>query len=299
MKKIRIFFTTLKEGISGIWKHRGMGFASIISILLALLILGVIIISTLSLNQAVGDIESKVDEIDVFIENDVSDEDLATIRDSIKKIDGVGNTAYKSKEDALNIFKKTIDDDEGYLLDGMEEAFPRSYVITMEDISKSEDFVKTAKDIPGVGEIRYYQDMIEKVVTISDYVQYGGIVAVIALIVISILIISNTIKLTVVARKREIQIKKYIGATNSVITGPFIIEGIVFGLIGSLIAFGLIYWGYKGFYTRYSKDILNILTTYLVEPEIIYDNILVIFVTLGVSIGILGSSFSLRKYLKV
>lgn len=299
MKKIRIFFTTLKEGISGIWKHRGMGFASIISILLALLILGVIIISTLSLNQAVGDIESKVDEIDVFIENDVSDEDLATIIDSIKKIDGVGNTAYKSKEDALNIFKKTIDDDEGYLLDGMEEAFPRSYVITMEDINKSEDFVKTAKDIPGVGEIRYYQDMIEKVVTISDYVQYGGMIAVIALIVISILIISNTIKLTVVARKREIQIKKYIGATNSVITGPFIIEGIVFGLIGSLIAFGLIYWGYKGFYTRYSKDIFNILATYLVEPEVIYDNILVIFVTLGVSIGILGSSFSLRKYLKV
>jgi len=299
MKKIRIFFTTIKEGISGIWKHRGMGFASILSIVLALLILGVVIISTLSLNQAVGDIESKVDEIDVFIEETATDEDLANIKESIEKIDGVGSTTYKSKEDALNVFKKTIDDDEGYLLDGMEEAFPRSYIITMKDISKSEDFVKTAKEIPGVGEIRYYQDMIEKVVTISEYVQYGGVVAVIALIIISILIISNTIKLTVVARKKEIQIKKYIGATNSVITRPFIVEGIVFGLIGSLIAFLLIYWGYKVFYTTYSKDVFNIFATYLVEPGIIYDNILIIFITLGVSIGILGSSFSLRKYLRV
>ncbi len=276
MKKIRIFFTTIKEGISGIWKHRGMGFASILSIVLALLILGVVIISTLSLKQAVGDIESKVDEIDVFIEETATDEDLANIKESIEKIDGVGSTTYKSKEDALNVFKKTID-----------------------DISKSEDFVKTAKEIPGVGEIRYYQDMIEKVVTISEYVQYGGVVAVIALIIISILIISNTIKLTVVARKKEIQIKKYIGATNSVITRPFIVEGIVFGLIGSLIAFLLIYWGYKVFYTTYSKDVFNIFATYLVEPGIIYDNILIIFITLGVSIGILGSSFSLRKYLRV
>lgn len=299
MKKIRIFFTTLREGISGIWKHRGMGFASIISILLALLLLGVITISALSLNQAVGDIENKVDEIDVFIETDVPEEKLETIKSQLESIGGIKKISYKSQEDALEVFKKTIDDNEGYLLEGMENAFPRSYIINMEDINNSNDFVNKAKDIDGVGEIRYYQDMVDKVVKISDYVQYGGIIAVVSLMIISILIISNTIKLTVVARKREIQIKKYIGATNSVITGPFIVEGIVFGLIGSLLAYGILYWGYGAFYTNYSKDIFNVIATYLVSPDMILDHILVIFVTLGVSIGILGSSVSLRKYLKV
>ncbi|MDL2311144.1 permease-like cell division protein FtsX [Peptostreptococcaceae bacterium OttesenSCG-928-C18] len=299
MKKIRVFFATLGEGFKSLWKHRGMGLASVISIMLALIILGVILISSLTLNQYIMDLETKVDEVVIYVAKNKTDEEVQVLEETLKQNPYVKTLKFKSKEEALEEYKRTLGDDNSYLFEGMEEALPSSFVVTLGDITKVEDFIYEAKNYDSVENIDYYKDTVERVIKISKYVQLGGFAAVVALVIISILIISNTIKLTVATRKKEIQIKKYIGATNSVITGPFIFEGMIFGLIGSGLSFLAIYFGYGFLFNRFAVAFQENLAGYLIPMELMYINVLIIFLTLGIGIGIIGSLLSIRKYLKV
>ncbi|HHX67255.1 MAG: permease-like cell division protein FtsX [Miniphocaeibacter sp.] len=299
MRKIRVFFATLKEGIKSLWKHRGMGFASVLSIMLALIILGVILISALTLNQYVLDLEKKVDEVVVYMDKDSEQAVIDSLKTDLENDKFVKDIRFKSSEEALKEYTKSIGESQSYLLEGMEGALPPSYVVTLNDVRDAEEFSHEATNYEGVSEVIFFKDTIEKVVKISHYVQIGGAVGVVALVIISIFIISNTIKLTVFARKREIQIKKYIGATNTVITGPFIVEGAVFGLIGSGLAFAAIYFGYDLLFKRFAEKFQQNLAGYLIPIELIYKDILIIFLTLGIGIGIIGSLMSIRKYLKV
>ncbi len=299
MKKIRVFFATLGEGFKSLWKHRGMGFASIISIMLALIILGVILVSSLTLNQYIVDFETKVDEVVIYMKKGSTQEDADALEKQLKENSYIKTMKYKSSDEALKEYKKTLGSEDEYLFEGMESALPSSFVVTLGDITKVEGFILEAKNYEGVDNIDYYKDTVERVINISKYVQLGGAAAVAALVIISVLIISNTIKLTVYARKREIQIKKYIGATNSVIIGPFVFEGMIFGVIGSGLSFLAIYFGYDFLFKRFAGAFEKNLAGYLIPMELMYVNILIIFLTLGVGIGIIGSLLSIRKYLKV
>ena len=134
---------------------------------------------------------------------------------------------------------------------------------------------------------------------ISRYIKIGGLAVVVFLTIISVFLISNTIKLAVNSRQEEISIMKWVGATNGYIKGPFFIEGILLGLIASVIAAGIMCLLYKYFYTAGTVDISPMLLSALVKPELIYQDLFVIFITLGVGIGALGSLISLKKFLKV
>ena len=298
MRKLRIFINTLKSGFKGVWTNRSMGFASIISIFAVLTILGFIMIATFSINRMVGDVEKKVDEIDVFLLDSITKEQKESIENVLKSQQGLETYSFKTKEQSYEDFKKILKDD-AYILEGFENALPTSYVIKMKDLGKSKELVEKLKPLEGIDKIRYNQDLISKMMTISKYVYYGGLSMIILLIFISLFVISNTIKLTVFARRKEIGIMKYVGATNTMISGPFIIEGLVFGFLGSLVSFLVVYLGYSYIYSRYNNNMFNVFSTYLGRPEIIFKDILVIFFTLGVGIGALGSLFSLRKHLDV
>lgn len=299
MKKIRVFFATLKEGIKNLWKHRAMGMASIISISLVTVILGGILVSTLTLNQYILDLEGKVDDIIVYMERGIEQEKIDSIKQSLEDNQYVKSIEYKSSEDGLQEYLDSIDEEDEYLLEGMESAIPVSFVVKLNDINDISAFITEVKQLDGVSNIDYFKDQIDKIVKISDYVRIGGAAAVGLLIIISILVISNTIKLTVAARRKEIEIKKYIGATNGVITGPFIIEGAIFGLIGSGIAYAIIYYGYDLLFKRFAVGFQKQLAGYLIPLEYIDKDIMIIFLTLGIGIGIIGSLLSVRKYLKV
>lgn len=298
MKSIRRFFAVVKEGFTGLWQHRSMGFASILSMFLTLVILAFVLITVLNLNQAVVDVKDKVNEVEVFVEDSITGPKIDEMKGILESQEGVKSVSYKSKEEALENFQETLGED-GYLVEGMQDALPQSFVIEMGDIEKTDAFVQQVQSMAGVSEIRYYQDLVDKIATISTYVQYAGAAIVIILILISIITIFNTIKLIVFARSKEIQIKKYIGASNPMITSPFIIEGIVFGLGGSLIAFGMVYFFYKYLFENYSRAVFNLISSYLIDPSMIMFNILIILIALGVGIGALGSIFSVRKHLKV
>lgn len=297
MSRIRKFFTILKMGLKGAWTHRSMGFASIISIFTTLLILALVIVISVSANSVVVDMHTKVDEVEIFISSNATDKEIEDLKKDIENTGNVKDIKYRSSEEALELMKKSWGDNAD-ILEGVD-VLPASYVVRLNDINSVDEFVKEFKGYAGVDDINYYQDIVGKVSRIKSIVQTGGLAITLLLLLVSIFIISNTIKLTVYARAKEISVMKHVGATNHMIRGPFIIEGFIFGLIGSLLAYVVAIKGYEYIYENYSQELYNVVSSYMINPSILYDNLRNIFLALGIGMGVVGSTFSMRKYLKV
>lgn len=297
--KFRLFKNIVKQGFQSMWRNRGMGLASVTSISAVLMILGVVLILILSINNVVLDTKLKFDEIEVFLEDDLESGVLDTIEAEVMDYPGVLSIMFRSKEQALEIMKEEWAD-EAYLLDGLEEnPLPDSYIIKVNDIELAENLVNAVKTLDGVEEVKYYKDVIDKLLIFAGYIRIGGIVIIGILVFVSVFIISNTIKITVSSRRREINIMKYVGATNDYIRGPFIIEGVLFGLIGALLSIAVVYFGYEYLYESMNEKLYNLFTFYLVDPKMIFADIAIIFGTIGSGIGALGSLLSLKRYLNV
>ena len=297
--KFRIFKNILKQGFQGMWRNRGMGLASVSSISAVLVILGIVLIMILSINNVVLETKTKFDEIQIFLEDELTEEQSNDIEKAAKDNEGVLSVMYQSKEQALEIMKEEWED-EAYLLEGLEtNPLPNSYIVQLKDIKYADNVVDKVKNIEGVEEVKYYKDVIEKLIVFANYVRFGGVVVIGILVFVSVFIISNTIKLTVTARKREVNIMKYVGATNGYIRGPFIIEGILFGLIGAALSILIVNYGYDYFFKAVSDKLYVLFTVYLVSPAALIKDITIIFTAIGVGIGALGSLVSLKRFLNV
>lgn len=297
--KFRVIKNIIKQGFQGMWRNRSMGLASITSISSVLMILGLVLIMVLSINNLVMDTKDKFDEIQIYIEDDVSDEKLSSIEDKIKNNEGVLSVMYESKEQALENWKKDWEEN-AYLLDGIEtNPLPNSYIIQLKNLEYADSVVDSIKGMEGIEKIQYNKEITENLILVSNYIRLGGIIITGVLIFVSIFIISNTIKITVASRKREINIMKYVGATNDYIRGPFIIEGVLFGLIAALISIVVVYYGYGYFFDSIKETLFSMFTVVLAPPEDLFSDIAIIFIAIGVGIGALGSLLSLKRYLNV
>ncbi len=298
--KLRVFKNIIKQGFQGMWRNRSMGLASVSSISAVLVILGIILILILSINNVVVEFTTKFDEIQVFLEDDLTNEDLDNIEEEIKSDDNVLSLIYVSKAQGLEKMKVEWGE-EGHLLEGLEENNPleNSYEIQLKDIKYANAVVENLYEIEGISKINYYKDIIDKLMLFAKYIRIGGIAIVGALVFVSIFIISNTIKITVASRKKEINIMKFVGATNGYIRGPFIIEGILFGLIGAVTSILIINYGYGYFFKSVSDQLYILFTVYLVPPSLLIKDIIIIFSSIGVGIGALGSIISLKRFLNV
>lgn len=298
--KFRIIKNVTKQGFQSMWRNRGMGLASVSSITAVLMILGIVLILILSINNVVMDTKTKFDEIQVFLNEDFSDEDLNAIEDVVRNSEGIVSIMYQSKDQALEILKEDWKDD-AYLLEGLESdnPLPNSYIIKLKDIQYANGIVNKVKDMDGVEKVTYYQGIIDKLLVFANYIRFGGLTVIGVLVFVSVFIISNTIKLTVTSRKREINIMKYVGATNNYIRGPFIIEGILFGLLGAVVSILIVYYGYGYLFESVNEKLYSLFTFYLIEPKYIFSDIAIMFATIGVGIGALGSLVSLKRFLNV
>ena len=295
----RIYKNIIKQGFQGAWRNRGMGVASIGSITAVLIILGIVLIMVLSINNLVVETKSKFDEIQIFLDDDISEENAKAIEKEALGNPGVLAVEYKSKEEALRDMKKGWEEN-AYLLEGLEtNPLPNSYIVKLKDIEYANQVVEKISGLDGVEDVNYYQELIEKMLIIANYVRGGGLIVILILIFISIFIISNTIKITVAARKREINIMKYVGATNGYIRGPFVIEGVIFGLIGAILSIIIVNRGYTYFFHSLSTELYVLFTVYLVPPKALIKDISIIFVAIGMGIGALGSMLSLKRFLNV
>lgn len=298
--KFRELINIIKDGFKGIIRHFSMAFASIVSILSVLLILSTVLIIVLSVNKTVGDTKEKINEIKVFLLDGVDEQGIKDLELKLKNIDGVKDVKFISKDEGLESMFQDWEN-KGYLLEEYKKdnPLPNSFKVTVNNIENINIVADDIKMIPGIEMVKYLSQEIVHLLTISKYMQLGGFGLIIALIFISIFLISNTIKLSINSRRKEIEIMKYVGATNNYITGPYVFEGILIGLVASLLAILAVKFGYTYIYNYIAGSKSSIFSEVLVNPDVIIYDFSIIFITLGVGIGILGSINSLKKLLKV
>lgn len=287
----------VKQVVQQIGRNKGMSFASVLAITAMMLILGLFFVISVNINLFSEMIQKDYDYVEVYLKDDIDAKQADKIKSKLENISGVKDVEYRSKQEALKIMKQRWGES-GYLLDSLgDNPLPNSFVINAEDNETANNINKFAKQIDGVEDVKYYKETVDKLTKASNFLQYSAIVIMIFLIVVSVIVVSNTIKLTVLNRAKEISIMKYVGATNWFVRGPFLIEGIFLGIVSSMIAAALTWLIYIQIEKLLGDDIMIILSSPLVPADYLAVNLLVIFLAIGVSVGASGSIVSMRKFL--
>ena len=288
---------TIKQAFQQIWRNRGMTLASVFAITAMMLILGVFFVMIVNLNLFTEMIKGEYDVIEVYLEDSVSEKDAKVMMDTIETFGGVKEINYRTKDEALKILKKRWGEN-AYLLDSLgDNPLPNSILITVDSLESANNVYEETAALKGVEDISFFQETVDKLLRFSKLLQYGTLILMAFLVIVSVVVVSNTIKLTVFARSREISIMKYIGATNWFIRGPFLVEGIVIGIISSCLSTGIVYLLYKKIVEMSGREMLVLLGTPPVPAAYLAKNMLIIFLAMGISIGAAGSVVSMRKYL--
>ena len=288
------------EGFKSTFKQKKMTSASIIIMCATMFIFGLFFVIGENVNSVIKQIESQ-QGIQIFIEETATDEQIDQLGNQIKNINGVNKVTFVSKQDALNSMKAVLEDNQS-ILEGWDEEnpFPASYFVTLTDLSLNEEVQEQIFKLDYVDEIESQNNTISKLQSLANGIQIMTIIILVLLIVISIFIISYTIKLTVHARRKEISIMKYVGATNGFIRGPFIVEGVIIGIISAVITLVVLGLCYNAVMGGIGESVLvQDIGIGLLSFSDMFFLVLTVYLLLGIGIGILGSVISMRKYLKV
>lgn len=294
------------EGIRNLFKNKKSTVASLVIMMATMLMFGIFFIIGQNVNHIIKSIE-KEQGMQVFIIDEADTREVQEVRDMISTIDGVESATIYTKQEALDGLKAKWEDKKELLdtYDGDNNIFPDSVIVKLTDLEKSAEVQEKISQIQingknYVDEITTSTKTINALINIANGIRIVTGVLLILLIAISVFIISNTIKLTVHARRKEISIMKYVGATNSFIRWPFIVEGIIIGVISALLTIILIYGGYTLVMGKIAVAMAKIdLTVSLLSFNELYRLILIVYMALGIGIGVIGSSISMRKYLEV
>ncbi|MBF1152204.1 MAG: ABC transporter permease [[Eubacterium] sulci] len=287
----------IRQALQQIWRNKGMSTASVFAITAMLLILGLFFVITVNINLFTEMLKNNYNEVEVFLNDDVKKSDAEDIMKKIDAEPGVKSSTYRSKTEAMKIMKARWGEN-SYLLDSLgDNPLPSSIVVTVDSMSTADNVIKMVKGTDGVEDVKYYQDTVKKLTKITNFLKLAAMIIMVFLIIVSIVVVSNTIKLTVFARAKEIEIMKYIGATNWFIRGPFLIEGILIGVISSAVSAVATFFIYREIISLVGKQFMTIMSSPLVPAGYLSVNLILIFLAIGVSIGACGSIVSMRKFL--
>ena len=290
----------VSEGFKSVFKQKKMTSASIIIMCATMFIFGIFFLIGENVNYVMAQVESQ-QGMRVIIKEGTSDADIENLQVQLKQIDGVNTVTFYSKEDALNSVKEQFGDHQELLESYTEDnPFPASYFVTLTDLNLNQQVQEQIMKLDAVDEISTNNDTIANLAKVAKIIQNITLVILLLLIIISILIIAYTIKLTVYARRKEISIMKYVGATNEFIRQPFVIEGIIIGVVAAFITLFIIWVAYD--YTMkgiMESSVFKLVSVSLYSfKELVY-KVIGVYLLLGIGIGVAGSTISMRKYLKV
>ena len=297
--KYNIFGYLIGEGFSNVFKNKKSTGASLMIMCATMIIFGIFLILGENINHFVDEIKSE-QGFQVFLNKDATDEEIQKVGEEIRALDGVSTADYKDKEYALNTMKEKLGD-RAELIEGYgPDYFPPSYVVTLTDLNMSKDVQNKIMEFDNVTKITSSDQTVSTLLGLARGIKLVTGIILALLIVISIFIISNTIKLTVHARRKEISIMKYVGATNNFIRWPFIVEGMIIGIFASIISIVIV----GGAYSLLAEQAVNAqfmqaINMSLVGFKDMISSIIFVYMLLGIGIGALGSVISMRKYLKV
>ncbi len=298
--KYNIFGYLIGEGFSNVFKNKKSTGASLMIMCATMIIFGIFLILGENINHIVKEVED-AQGIEVFIKDDATEEQVKKMEENIRAIDGVSTVVYKSKEEALEQMKEWLGERQD-LLAGYEEnnIFPASYVVNLSNLEKSKEIQDQILTFEGVKKITSKDETVTALINLANGIKVVTGVILILLVIISIFIISNTIKLTVHARRKEISIMKYVGATNGFIRWPFIVEGMIIGILASAISIVIVGISYTYIANQLvNSEFMQTIKMSLVTFKDMFNSIIFVYMLLGIGIGALGSIISMRKYLKV
>ena len=287
----------LKEGVRGIFLHGFMSFAAVCVTVACLLIVGSFSCLMYNVNLMVEDL-NKTNEVLVYVDSALSDAEAKSVGSKLNQIDNIHRAEFVSREIALEEFVADHQE-EGEAFSGVEaEDLRHRFVVTLEDNARMAETVKAIESVPGVAKIRAEFEMAEGFSTLQTVVRFVSIGIIAVLLVVSLLIISNTVKLAMYDRKDEIAIMKMVGATNGFIRLPFVVEGFALGMAGAAVAFALEWVLYDTLVLRIEElDTLKLFS--FVPFDELLAPMITVFVGAGLFVGIVGSWTSIRKFLDV
>ena len=286
----------VKETYKSIRRNGFMSFASISTVAVSLLVLGMFLMIFLNTNNLAQYLESQV-QVSVYMQDSATAKELASVKDKLTKMPGVVKVTQVSKQQALERFKKRLGDQQQLLSSlGKENPFPNSFEIQVDSPERIKVLTPQIGQLPKVETAKFGQEVVEHLFQLTKILRFGGIILVVFLAMATLFIISNTIRLTVFARRKEVIIMKYVGATDWFIRWPFLLEGMTLGFCGAVVASLFINSIYSGLLERIHATLafLPLLPTY---PLLLYVDVFLLVA--GTGIGALGSYISLRKFLQV
>ncbi len=294
---IRRFFYTLKQAFIQVFRNKAMSLASIFAITAMLMILGLFFVIVININTAATMIKQDYDSIEVFLLDETTEKQAMQMADDLKDEDGVKDVTYRDKDEAMAEMKSRWGES-GYLLDTLEEnPLPNSLIVQIENLESADTVAQKAGELKGIEDVKYYKETVDKLLGATKFIQLAALIIMAFLIIVSIVVVSNTIKLTVTNRATEISIMKYVGATNWFIRGPFLVEGIIIGLLSAAISVGVCGFAYYKIVELIGQDMFAVLSTPMVPVDFLVEHLVWIFGALGISIGSCGSIISMRKFL--
>ena len=294
--KINNFGYLMKEGIRGIFLHGFMSFAAVCVTVACLLIVGSFSVLTYNVNIMVEDL-NKTNEILVYVDSELPDAEARSVGTQINQIANVQNAVFVSREQALKDFVADHQEDDAF--SGVEATDLRHrYVVTLADNELMEETVNALEGVPGVAKINAAFELAEGFTTMQKILQIASLAVMVILLIVSLLIISNTVKLSMYDRRDEIAIMKMVGATNGFIRLPFVVEGFTLGMLGASLAFFLEWLLYNSLVAR--LEVIDSLKLFSFVPFTeLLGPMIATFVGTGLFVGIVGSWTSIRKFLDV
>ena len=297
--KYNIFGYLIGEGFGNVFKNKKSTGASLMIMCATMIIFGIFLILTQNINHFVDDVKAE-QGFQVFLVTDATEEQIKEVGDKIRALEGVNTADFKNKEYAMNVVKERFGD-KAYLVEAYgSDVYSTSYIVTLTDLNLSKDVQNQILQFDGVKKITSSDETVTTLLSLAKGIKWITGVILVLLVFISIFIISNTIKLTVHARRKEISIMKYVGATNNFIRWPFIVEGMIIGILASLISIVIV----GGAYSILAEQAVNSsfmikIGMSLVSFKDMISSIILVYMLLGIGIGAIGSVISMRKYLKV
>ena len=291
----RIIFY-IKETLKSLYRNKNTSVATVLSMALTFLILGITLVIVLNVNNFVITTKQEFSGLQIFLKNEVDEENITSFMKKLENNEYLKDISFVSKKETMANFITNMGSDSSLFSD-IENPCENSFVVYITKPQMSKEIVTNLKEDDRVSSISYYQDTIDTLIRVSRAISFVSFIIIIVLFILSLVIIENMIKIAIFARMREITIMKNIGATNWFVRWPFLLEGAILGMIGSFLSYIILVSIYSKVYD--SLTLTAIFAKYMVDITIMKHLLMSLFIPTGIGIGMIGSIISLRKYLKV
>lgn len=299
MRAFRILSRNIRDSFKSVFRNFSLSLASISCIAITLIVVAVAIILTYNVNNFATLVEKDV-TIVAFLDVDITEEETKMVEEEIKKLDNIENYVYRSKTDITEEMMDSSDIFGSIMSEWTEDENPlqATFQVKVINIDTIGNIANQIKDIEHVDVVKYGEGMVEQLVSVFDSIKNVSLIVVVALILVTAFLISNTIKITIFSRRREIEIMRLVGASNINIKIPFILEGLVLGIIGSILPVIITIYGYVAIYNKFGGKLFTQIIQ-LIKPEPFIYFVAIALVAIGMIVGMFGSWRAVKKHLKI